>query len=374
MTATAFLSRIARRPYRGARDEREDRLTEILAAVLAQPACRRLTLGLVRGWLAAAGEECEGAVALLKTLHGDDWDVRTATQVQIVYAGRVRRPDLEIRLEGPGSEVRIWIEAKIDAKPEREQVRDYVGALRDLRTPAIVLLLAPRQAYAGFRPEEIPPGVPRLTWQQTGALLHAYEPPGAVERFLVDGLIEYLHEEGLMDPDRVTPEHLVALSHHAEASRAVERCCGVAAAVLSGHGWSLQPGPAAPAQERTWTYGWPTADGVETGWKLRWILFTDSNRIAFAHRPGATRFTAGVGAGVGQLRTLAADTQDRLRQTGFELLGANDLPGVKFENIWRTAFPEDVLAGRSLEEQGSALGEWVHQTFSDITSTLAGAG
>jgi hypothetical protein len=53
----SLLGRIARHGVSGLRDPRDDRLTEICAAILAAGECQRLARHVVLGWLdAAAGD------------------------------------------------------------------------------------------------------------------------------------------------------------------------------------------------------------------------------------------------------------------------------------------------------------------------------
>ena len=205
---SSLFGRIARHPRREGSDEREDRLTEVLAAVLAHPACEDLGWFLAKAWLNAAFERhlaCSEAIELLRA----SFEVRPVpcvvrTQFVVHADGRVRRPDLELRFHAPlGPDVVIWVEVKHGTGPGDKQLCDYVLAQRLLGFErGLVLLLAPRADYSQrwFERHKVPESVPSLTWQETAETLRQYNSADETARFLVAELCNYLREERLMGP------------------------------------------------------------------------------------------------------------------------------------------------------------------------------
>lgn len=209
-----FFGRLARRPVREGVDEHENRLTEVLAAVIGSEACSGLALSLVRAWLQAAEEQLpeEPVFRRLRERVSDEtFIVLVRTEVPIVVATRERRVDLELKLiPEDGPPLRLWVEVKHGTAPHSRQLWSYRDALKARDGDGVVLLVAPRMDLARFDQDQIPPDVPRLTWQDTAQVLEHYTRSSPIERFLVDELCNYLREEGLMDPERVSPEHLIA--------------------------------------------------------------------------------------------------------------------------------------------------------------------
>jgi hypothetical protein len=74
-----------------------------------------------------------------------------------------------------------------------------------------------------------------------------------IDRFLVGEFLDYLREENLMDPDRVSPEHLVAFAHHTEAFEALGLVCDEAA-VFVGANWNQLQETDSKGGETWWVY------------------------------------------------------------------------------------------------------------------------
>jgi hypothetical protein len=232
------------------RNAREDRLTGICAAVFDSPQCAGLAHAVALGWLERATEQTglpnPDTVRTIRDLLADpklSWSCRTRTQLRLDTDNGARRPDLELRFSGKGPEgdtklVVLWIEVKHGTPPHTQQLKAYADGQVELQHAA-VLLLAPREQIPTFDPGEIPDEVPRLTWEETAELVKRYQPSNAVGGFLVDELCMYLREEGLMDPDQLTPVHLVALANHHEAVRALEHLCHIADEDVSSR-WNAQ--------------------------------------------------------------------------------------------------------------------------------------
>ena len=376
----SLLGRIARHPRRPGRDEHEDRLTEVFAAVLDHPDCSGLSQFMVAGWLQL---ELKKAVAVdrdrLERLRQDltegDWQCEVRTQVFTTVEQQNRRPDLELRLTQRGRrDVLICVEVKHGTAPHTQQLQAYVDAQSQrASTDTVVLLLAPRDAYP-FAENEIPDSVPQLRWQDTAAMLRTYQPRTEAAEFLVNELQSYLKEEGLMDPDRVTPEHLVALAHYKEALAALELVCEQADGYVT-EAWA-HPDPDYTASwggETWWDYpASPDGPSVVGDWTFAWHLFIDSSRIFRDGRVGVPRFAAGVRTTRGQLAaTLKDAAADELRKAGFELFEKGDVKHGSWDAVWRLAYPEDVLAGASIQAQGRWLGRWIVESFELARAALA---
>ena len=382
--AQSLLGRIARRPVRLTKDEAEDRLTEVVAAVLAHPECPGLAGFVVLGWLKSALHDerlsNRGALAAIREqLAAGGWMLRVNTQLVVSADGRTRRPDLELGFTSPDRpDLTAWVEVKHGAEPERNQLCDYVLAQhsRGLASRGAVLLVAPRAGYEWFDPSQIPDTVPTVTWQQTGSLLATYTTTSSIGAFLVDELCHYLREEGLMDPERITAEHLVAFAHHKEAFEALDLLCSAATAHIAAQ-WA----PLAPEQygSRSGSISWwmfPTCrDGMMPleGREFDFNLFRDSTGCFRDGRPGVPVFTVGTSGEPGTIAALDAETADALADAGFQLLPKASLLSNNWDRIWRRAYPDELLAGATLEDQGNSLARWVVDAFEQLHATVAAA-
>jgi hypothetical protein len=386
-----LFARIARHGISGDRDPREDRLTEICAALFESPHCRDLARQVAIAWLRQAETtEPEGpaavAAARLRQLLADDapeWSCDVATQVHTVVGDETRRPDLELVFQaqtGTAPEVSIWVEVKHGTAPHHRQLWSYVEAQRV--QGGIVLLVAPRSSYP-FPEEELPPAVPQLTWERTATAISKCNPGDVVGQFLVDELCAYLKGEGLMDPDRVTPLHMVALANYREALRTLEALWNATAEKMPEL-WSTAVAPyesgrgdGGTVSDKHW--GYPTSRSSEPSlrlsepwetWGLYWGRIIDSAQILRDGRPGVALLFAGVGTErQGSLAALGEDRQDRLRNLRFRLLDARSAK-TSNEHIWRVAYPEDLLAGGDLDAQATQLADWVVDAFTEVRAVL----
>ncbi len=83
---------------------------------------------------------------------------------------------------------------------------------------------------------------------------------------------------------------------------------------------------------------------------------------------GCPRLSAGAS---GKLETLPPGAADELHAHHFQLLSKGGVYTGKGEQIWRLAWPEEVLAGASLEAQGASLGAWIVETFELANAALS---
>ncbi len=150
---TTFFGRIARHPVGVDRNAREDRLTEVVAAVLDSPYCTGLARYVALRWLDEAGTH-HHAVAerdRFSRLHGrlaserPSLDCKIKTQRSIRTAdGQLRRPDLNLVFTDANAQrVDLLIEVKHGTDPHTDQLRAYVDHQAGA-DDAAVLLLAPR--------------------------------------------------------------------------------------------------------------------------------------------------------------------------------------------------------------------------------------
>src|SRR4051812_23353745 len=99
----SLLGRIARHGVSGLRDPREDRLTEICAALFAAPQCEGMALHVARGWLVAATEDVPGFAARTEALLDPEraWSCKVETQVRFDSEDGPRCPDLALWFTSP---------------------------------------------------------------------------------------------------------------------------------------------------------------------------------------------------------------------------------------------------------------------------------
>jgi hypothetical protein len=382
---TGLFGRIARHPAGVGRNEHEDRLTEILAAVMDHHECPDLAQFLVTRWIEPQpGSDrllagVEKLSELSDRLQDGDWDCEVKTQTRVAVDGERRRLDLLLLFRKPEERsIVVCVEVKDGTKPHTYQLQAYAKYLNELdAAQTLIVLVAPRASYP-FPEDQVPPHVPQVSWQQTTRILRDYPARSDAAALLIQELLLYLKEEGLMPIDRVTPEHLVAIAHY-KAFDALEEVYAAADAFVCNEC------AAAPPADHYGTYGnepnlqswWnhsltiPASDPIAR-WDLGWNVFRDSPRLFYDGRPGVPRITAGASADWGTLSTLAPTMKDRLANAGFHLLGRGDAkPANTLERIWRFIYPEDVIQGSTAEEQGRALGRWVIDAFEQVQTILA---
>lgn len=379
-----FLARVARHPRRVGRDEREDRLTELLAAILDSPHCPGLARHVVLGWLSKALEDRSRAgyfdLETLRRLLADeaeDWECLVTTQRVLVVNEGLRRPDLELRFvrrdDPSAAPLHVWVEVKHGTSPHTRQLQAYLDAQRESHlSPAAVLLVAPRGAL--FDQTEIPERVPWLTWQDTATWIAGYPASGPVEVFLLTELQRYLREESLMDPDRITPVHLVALANYNEAWQALDVVTEWAASEVAAR-WSEPVGEAyKTGHEWAWNFRASRADESPArdlgAWKPGFWRFADASEYLADGRAGVPCFLAGAQATQGAVKQFDERRAAALQDSGFRLLARGS--GIRSKSDWvvRTIYPEEILAGASLQAQADSLARWVVDALTALTAVL----
>jgi hypothetical protein len=365
-----LLGTIARHPLRREVDEHENRLTAVLGAVLRHEAMSGVCVFLLDGWLSAAAKQNLAGLRIERLRErlasGNGWHTSVRTEAALVVDDQPRRVDLEIRLQSSDLRtLRIWLEIKHGTDPHSGQLFDYVEELAK-RGGDAVLLIAPRSDLP-FDQVQIPPNVAQLSWQDTARILKSFSPESEVETFLLNELLSYLHEEGLVDPDRITPEHLVALSHYHEANTALGLVCAITSDLVRLEWGDAEAGRRSGVS--TWTYQWRPGDEPPPGFAPRWMWWQDAPPF-FRERPGVGRFTVGLGAETGHLAAIDHPTHEKLEDAGFLILPSGDLRGIDYENIWKMAYPEEILAGADLQAQGEALASWILRNFSELATII----
>ena len=377
MGRVGFLSRVARYGHASAAEQRENRLTEIVAALFESSQCDGLSRAVARGWMGAALRDSQlshaealasrrsfQAAQLALANDAATWACEVQTQVP-VYGHRTGYVDLELRFYSTVAQeddVRLWVEIKNGIEPHDHQLRLYADEWTKLAVAGGVLLVAPRADYEPFDSDQLDVRVPRLSWQQTAELFRAYEGANDVSRFLLAELCEFLIEEGLMDQE-LTPIHHVALAHYRDAVSSLLAACDIASRWVREH-WD------APGEQVNWRAGsripddrwethspWPEGgQDVDWGlWSCGWNLYGDSARLLPDGRRGVPCFIAG-------LRKEAEGIDDsewaqRLRDANFEIWPRWG------HQVRRVAYPEEVVVGRGIEAQGESLGRWIVDAF-----------
>lgn len=376
---TGFLGRVTRYVASGDREPREDRLTEITAAVLERvPGLGR---ELALGWLAprsgadheSPSKETDGLHYALRALPSDT-PVSTATQRTIPH----RRVDLELRFRDPetNSQVAvIWVEAKHGTDPHSGQIPAYRLYCPQ---PGAVVLLTTRDRLPAD-PDECPRGVPQRSWHATAQRARQFARrvtlDDPVAAWLLQEWLLYLEEEGLVDPESLGPEHMTALTHYAAAEDALAPLCATAMVTVSASiGRDVnQLGEDAPRGGLNYWASWgmtdtdheqPRWDGAWFDWKI-----VRSTGLAHGIPAGHVFVMAGLSKPKpGEFTSSAPDWYDDLRR-GI----ASDSGPVVFhrwrgdcERLQRVAYLHQIVRGDTLEQQGRELGAWIIETFETL--------
>jgi hypothetical protein len=293
----------------------------------------------------------------------------------------LRRPDLAITFESSdgnhADDPILWIEIKHGTGPSRGQLQAYIHEQveRQLRHAA-VLLVAPRAGYEEFRTTEIPQSVFQVTWEDTAEVLKAYRPKGPVGSFLADELLQYLREEGLVDPDELKAEHLVALENYREGLQALLRIGQIAAAEVNrlwnqGAKGERYPTRGTP-KEYYWHHELSARDGTRIGltsFGLSWRVLLDGSYTLPEAQPGVPVFMAGLVGERGAIGTLSDPVRGALELAGFQLMPIGTSNSRNYEYIVRTR-SLGVLHDGDLKSNGSELASWVNETFRDLAARV----
>jgi hypothetical protein len=391
----SLFRRIARYGVSASANPRENRLTEVLAAVLANEHADGLAEHIALGWLADAqdGFPVDTGQALsaaakdhVRALHAQladgraQWRVDVATQFSFdaEAAGR-RRPDLVMSFSRDGhGTIHLWVEVKHGTGPHDHQLQAYANELRRRgMRDATVVLVAPRSGYVGFTFDEMPDDVPRLTWEDTGRLVESFESPGPVGDFLKTELVAYLTEEGLMDPKNLTADHLAALANYHTGRQALDRVCELASQKV-GHLWDFagHPGhyPSGHPAEYWWNYRPVARDGTTImapqGATPTWQLLTDGAYLFADADVGVPLLTVGLSGPHGWIAKLDADRCADAEAADFGVYRARETKSGHNEYVVVKKDLDEIFTGGALSDQAELLARWIDTQFRALAVAL----
>lgn len=378
----SFFSAISKHRSFGVTNTREDRLTEILAAVL-QEVNPELAVQLATFWLddreinPNLGEK-SGSHRPRSVLDGPGPKEFLTPRTQRPLTDRF--VDLELEFDcssapvGQGSRL-IRVEAKLGTAPKNGQVRAYEQRDRDGNPTIPVVILAPARDLPFEDPWEAPVTAPQRSWESTFRFLRGFATTNDLnekEEWLLEELQEFMREEGLSPIMEMEEKHANALA----ISRQVET---VLQALIAGArrqiaiewgGDSERPSGGGRGQGswKHYPYGPDSGDSLSLP-KGTWLEFkTTSGRLSLSDGPeDEVAFIAGLSWNPRETPSLS----DSLR--------ANLLSKEFFEfkeggksRLMRIRTPSDLLgAATTIEAQGRALGDWVVETFQIIDLSLS---
>lgn len=371
----SLFRRVTRYRVGGTQDPRENRLTEVTAAVLERvdglaQALFVTALGGIDESDAAA-QTAEPALQALKALESPRLAVATQFTTQ-----SLKFVDLQVRWRpqpfATGSSVLLWVEVKHGADVHGTQLSDYVTDIAlESADERLVIVVAPRQTSHELT--GVPSTVPVVEWQTvaTAALEHARRAyTGQVERFLLNDYLTYLAEEGLMEEELLTAEHAFTLRAHPRAEAAVARVIELADAHVAKH-WGPR-GQAAGGKKPAYGLGYwahyrllpGDAEGASATWRstvFEWGLTRDTDRDeprnAWVFFAGATFWAARDSPEGGPEN---ASWLDARRKDGFEYVSS------WYWRLNRYRYPEELLGATTLDAQVEELGAWVVAAFSAL--------
>jgi hypothetical protein len=317
---SGFFRRVSHYARPALSEQRENRLTEVFAGVLEH--ADGLALMLAREWLVArdgdkGGPECGSWSTTRAALAEADIGLRELRTQRFTRGGWF--VDLELRFGRPytssAEDVVLWVEVKHGVSPHEHQLQNYLDDLLSLGARAsAVILLAPRSSYPFTHPEEPPQEVPQRIWQRTAQQCRKWRPSDPVGQFLVNEFLDYLQRESLMDPEVVTPVHLIALAEYSRAHEGVALACQVATAFIDKH-WNTRLARNETRGKENWGVGyWEThpqsgRDDAASAWGPAWFDWNlkDSDAAMEDSRGGVPVFMAGVSAYRPQLIVISED-------------------------------------------------------------------
>lgn len=349
MEPPSIFRRLSRYP-RTQLDPRENRLTEAFAAVLER--APGLAAALTKAWIGISVGDRPPTV-------------------------RTQRPtsrgfvDMELRFGDP-AEVVIWVESKLGASAERDQLDRYNADIRAVgggRESAVVLL-APATTIADA---ELGEDQKTCSWQHVDRCVRDWLealPSEANEerwRWLVNEFVNYLKEEGVAE-QALRDEHVQALRNRLSSDQVLSSIMRRAEEVIVREWGDLgQPGKprygpgywrhfgTAPRHKEpapTWSGCW-----FEWSFKPAEELAEHADELVWG--AGVTFASAVNLVGVrGNEAWLARHESDDFRYLEYD----------RYLRLYRHRRPDELLDCETAEEQGTALGRWVVGAFTDLAA------
>lgn len=344
----SLFRRVTRYRISPTQDPRENRLTEVTAAVL---------------------ERVDGLAVQLERLRELDRP-RLVVDTQVTTAS-AKFVDLELRFSPrpfqPGETCLFWVEVKHGANVHGTQLTDYETDIRlKAADQRLVLVLAPRQSADEL--VGVPDTMPVVDWQAIAEVVRRWAKRSdvpEVERFLLTDYLTYLREEGLMDEEltdrrarlraaRGARGHHHGREGHGARRRLRRRALGPARRQARRPQPSVWPGLLGALRARaTRRRSGPrnmAQHHIRVGPVRRPGPRRASERLCVRGRRDLLRRSRRPGEG-GRERRLAR------RQDGFEHVA------IYYWRLFRFRYPEELLAATTLDAQVEALGSWVVETF-----------
>jgi hypothetical protein len=172
-----------------------------------------------------------------------------------------------------------------------------------------------------------------------------------------------------MDPDVITPLHLVAFAEHRRALEGIVLALEVAGGYIERE-WNERLGREERADTTVGYHenhakgkrGQPLADwGPNCFWD--WNLVGNDSLLDDS-RGGVPFFIAG--AGVGKRQVLVTAEGAGWAANLYESHGFVEMNSNSYSRFVRVAYPEEVLVGRTLQQQGESLGQWVVNSYAAL--------
>lgn len=346
-TKTKFFSRITRYDMRA----RENRLTEITAA----------TLERVDGLTSRFASFVSGGTCPRWVANGEAHRVEISTQVPM--RGRFRSGFADLVLEFatdaeplPRRYVLI-VEVKHGAPESGDQIDVYEQHLRDhVAAESALVILAPRNFVENTRSAKS--SAPHVSyWQDLAADVqqHLKRHPPTTNSWLLAEYLDYLKDEGLMEPDRIDVQTALFMQLYPDAIDSVLRLDELVVERVQQQ-WGDADRSSSHATKRgpgTYhSFPFKPASAV-SGWLE--LTFRDDRSLDLSR--GSLVYLAGPS-------WKKSDPQPSeewfgvLSQHGFQQFVLDG-----YQRCMRALYPEDLVAYASLSEQADAVAGWAEETF-----------
>jgi hypothetical protein len=382
--APSFFSRLVR--YRPGLflDQRENRLTEITAALLEQS--ETFLHRFVAYLLQDRGDSeafrlplPEATLQALGAAHSQGAHLPMTVETQVPTPGG-KFVDLAIESGGPGDGMVVWIEVKDGSDIHGDQLHAYAQEIggRAAGRASCVVLLVPR-GWRARQASDVPSTVLVADWEGVAAI--AADEAGVADGHLGWLLVEYaryLKEEGLSEPDHKPLDAFSARAlQEADSIEDTELgLCEEAAHHLT-RSWGpvridLDSGEElrSPEGRDFWIQFHPSAgrEGVDTGWNQAWFELSfvssmDMDRPELARAEsvfvaGATFFTKG--------ETVEAASDEiwmaHRAEEGFAFFRLNG-----YYRMARLFYPDELISEATLRGQAEKLADLTAAAFSALS-------